>query len=196
MTTFYSEHYAAESSASVAPATELPAVRTRHVPGIDRTPMYVSRVHVDFSAATTDPDDGDMIRLLTLRSSDRLHSIWGFWGNGEWVDGGGVMTGDLGLFHEGAAHDGAEIDDNMFATLLTVETAQDFLDHMTEAGTVPATNRMARMWEIANLGLTTPTGYTEDPQVNFDIVFTFNTVTTITTLGHISYDVWFQPSVI
>lgn len=126
-----------------------------------RTRTAISRVTA--LALTT-----DTVRMVTLRSSDRLLGL-------ELATDGGSTAGavNVGLHLAGSAHDGAVEDADMFATAVVVSTETDLVDIMTEGTLIDGVDRGRTMWEIATLGA--GTNYTEDPHIDFDITLTAST---------------------
>ena len=114
---------------------------------------------------------GDEIRMLQMRSSDRIHSIL-------FSSDGGATAGDadLGIYKSGLAHDGAVIDQNLFSTTaIDTDTAQNRVEYF-EDGALDTEDLGKPLWELADVGGGT---YTEDPSEDWDIVLTVRVAFTV-----------------
>lgn len=97
----------------------------------------------------------DTVRLLSIRSSDRLH-----WMAISAVSGLSIGI-DLGIWSQGALHDGPVIDADLFMSAVTITSAAR-VEALTEAGNVTDEQRGTPLWEM--LGLST------DSKISYDIV--------------------------
>jgi hypothetical protein len=126
---------------------------------------------------------GDEVRMLTLKSSDILHSVLFS------TDGAGTAgEADLGWYLTGDAHDGALASaasvDAMSTTALVFDTATSPL--RTEkifAGDYAAKDMGSRVWELINVS--DAATYASDPGGTFDLTMTMTetmtgTVTLVT----------------
>jgi hypothetical protein len=195
MTTYYSDHFAARSSATVPPATELPRVRVKMPSGINRVPLTVSRAYMDFrhpQHALVPLQLSDTMRLMTFKSSDRIYEIHGWWvgtGIGSWS---GTFTINLGLWNVGTEHDGTELDSELFASAVDGENIATRLDLLTEAPGVSNIHRGLQLWEV--LDATLGTGYGTDPQLEFDLVAEVQGAPTSGTGGILLFEALFAPA--
>lgn len=115
----------------------------------------------------------DTVRMISLRSSDRLLELFLA------TDGAcGAGAVDVGIFLAGESHDGASDDPDLFASAMVVSTETDLVDAFVESTTLDGVDRGRTMWEIVTLG--GGTNYTENPGINFDIVLTPTTSLTTT----------------
>jgi len=121
------------------------------------------------SAIPTDTADGDIIRMITMLSSDRIIQI--FYSS----TAGGAGTVDIGLYAAGDNHDGAVIDDDVFASAIAVTAAVARTDEFIEAATLEDQDRGKQLWQLVDEGAGT---YTTDPFEQWDICFTLDTGTT------------------
>jgi len=114
----------------------------------------------------------DIVRMISLRSGDRLLSL-------ELATDGACTAGavDVGLYLAGEAHSGAVADADLFASAMVVSTETDLLDCFVESTTLDGVDRGRTLWEIATLG--GGTNYTEDPFLLFDIVIIPSTSLTV-----------------
>lgn len=125
-----------------------------------------SRLRKKVGRATTADSTGfqttDVVRMVTLKSTDYLHTL-------ELTADGTATAGavNVGVYLTGTAHDGAVEDADMFATAVTISTELDLTNVMTEGTLVDGVDRGKQMWEIVNLG--SGETYTADSRVEFDI---------------------------
>lgn len=149
-------------SDAYAPASANTAVGRHYRPPVNISHARLrTKVHRATGLFTT----SDEVRMLSLRSSDRLLALH--------IGSGGLSTlgaCNVGLALSGDNHDGAVEDADLFATAIVTSTAKDpwAVDAFAESGTLGGVDRGKTMWEIATLG--TGTNYTADPGVNFDII--------------------------
>ncbi len=151
MAVYFSDNIADSSANTSLGVGYRATVGVRHA----RTRTSIARVTA--LALTT-----DVVRMITLRSSDRLLSL-------ELATDGACAAGavNVGLYLSGSAHDGAVADADVFATAVTVSTETDLVDIFDENTLLDGVDRGRTLWEIATLGA--GTNYTSDPIVNFDI---------------------------
>jgi hypothetical protein len=131
-----------------------------------------SRTRTDIARATGLFLTTDTVRMITLRSSDRLLELM-LAADGQSTAG----TVNVGLALSGENHDGTDEDPDLFASAFVVSTEIDLTDVFVESTTLDGVDRGRTMWEIATLG--GGTNYTEDPGVNFDITITPSTSFTV-----------------
>ncbi len=107
----------------------------------------------------------EVIRMGTFKSNDRIFKL-----EISAPDMGTAGDFDIGLHLTGSAHDGAEVDENLFADALDVNAAaSDQVEAFTEAA-LDNFDRGKALWEL--LGLST------DPGVNYDLTITAVEATT------------------
>jgi len=117
----------------------------------------------------------DVVRMGQFRSTDRLYALYY-----ESADMTGTSTIDIGLYLSGANHDGAVIDDDLFASAIdTSGQAVAYADILTSAALTP-TDRGKSLWEQAAVGAAS---YTTNPNVMFDMTILVNAATASTTAG-------------
>lgn len=188
MATYFSPHYARESTATVAPATSIGGVHRVAAPGLAGGHIHEKRARPDFTNNTNTVDiDDDVVRMLTLKSNDRLTDLWI---SGDWNVSGGTLTWDVGLYHTGDANDGAVIDRTLFTSARNSGPLADRVDAFVESGTCEHTDRGKMMWQIAVIG---GESYTIDPQLLFDVCITFNWAADPTSYGPVQIEARYVP---
>ncbi len=163
MTDFFSNHYGPEVGATnhfttlASPETPVP-VGLRH-----------SRVRSSFAQLTVpngqDLGDNDVIRLLDLKSSDRLIELF-FSMDLNW---GGTTTFNVGLYLKGGANTGSVVDEDLFGSAINWAGAITRVDYFKEATTLDDWDRGKQMWELAAIGAGSDT---VDPHVTYTIAAT------------------------
>ena len=119
----------------------------------------IARSTVTVLALTT-----DLVRMISLRSTDRLFELY-LAGNG----GATAGATDVGAYYAGDAHDGAVIDADEFATAVTSPSTAAGADVFAEAATSREVLRGAPLWEAVGLSAD-PGGYidiTMTPSTSF-----------------------------
>lgn len=167
MATWFSDHYSTgldQNSLPTLPSTTLPHAGIRH-----------SRVRRSRASATlTAIASADNVRMLTMKSSDRLYGLYCF------TDGGLDATDlDIGVYLSGDNHDGAVVDADVFGDAVNPTspiTAWDAADILDQDGAVVGDDRGKELWALASLITAT---YTTDPKLLFDIAITFNGANTV-----------------
>ncbi len=136
--------------------------------GISHARLRTKIARVTYLALTT-----DVLRMITLKSSDRLISL-------ELATDGACAAGavDVGLYLSGKNHTGAVADADMFSTALVVSTETDYVDAWLDSTLLDGVDRGRTMWALATLGA--GTNYTVDPIIEFDIVLIASTNCTTT----------------
>ena len=137
-----------------------PAVGTGHA----RMRYHRARVLIPATGTTA----ADVIRLFTMKSADRIFELL------VTSDGAGTaLVCDLGLHRTGGPlHDGAVLDQDIFASLLAVNAAIARVDEFVEAGTLEQEDRGKQIWEYDGLG------FTSDPNIQVDVTMTVTTANT------------------
>ena len=169
MATLYSNHY--NSSGTVGPGEgalteELGLDSTKKVSaGLSHSRLR--RSHAKCTVGTV-AGASDEIRMLTLKSSDRLHSL--LWS----TDGGSTNgTADLGWYKSGAAHNGALPSTNSVdafsTTAFDIKTAAGRTEAF-ELGDLDTEDIGKQVWELINVS--DASTYTVDPGGTFDITWT------------------------
>jgi hypothetical protein len=154
MATFYSDHFSSDGDN----VTTLDANR-RAPTGINHGRMRVSSCYLNVETASA--TNGDDARLIAFKSSDRIHRMF--------VSADGVPTAgtmDIGLAAAGSSHDGADVDDALFAEALDLSSAIDQVDEYDEHD-LDNFDRGKPLWELA--------GLSADPVVDYDLIATFDT---------------------
>lgn len=194
MANYYSNHFAPRSSASVPPPTSVANVRIKMETGINRVPLVGSRATLDFSGvALASIAIGDQWRLLTLKSSDRIWEISGWWDAGGALPWTGTLVNfELGLYAPGANHDGVLVDTNNYATAANLLVDAVRLNLMTSAGTTDEDMRGLQIWETLNeAGVTS---YPRDPQLEYDLTATVTNTTGLSAAGRVVIETIFSPA--
>lgn len=163
MADFYSDHYSA-AQGETGHFTTLAAPQT-----LVSTGKKSSRVRSSFAQLTVpsgqDLGDNDVIRLLDLKSSDRLIELF-FSMDLNW---GATTTFNIGLYLKGDFNAGAVVDEDLFASALNWAGAITRDERFTEAGTLDDWDRGKTMWELAAIGAGSDT---VDPQVVYTVAAT------------------------
>lgn len=165
MTVWYSDHYGADGDNDIVLVSPPKVVGVR----IKHARKRWSKAHFVGMPLDTTPD---VVRMLTMKSSDVLIDLYMS------CDGGSTAGDcDVGLYLTGGAHDGAVVDQDLFASAVDIHTAAFAPTSIyNEAATIGETNYGLPLWQLAALGAAT---YTEDPQVQFDICLTVTTSFTV-----------------
>ncbi len=175
MATFYSSHF--------APSQPATALDTAHRPPVDEghARMRVKRIDatLPLSPAFT---SGDVMRLATFRSSDRIYNIFL-----TSAGASGTVTAHLGLYLSGGAHDGAVLDADVFGSDLVVNGAIARVDEFTESAVLTNLDRGKPLWQ---LGATIVALYSSDPRTSFDLCLTA-TATLDTAAEPLVLEVWY-----
>lgn len=160
MATFYSNHYSADVGA------------TGHFTTLSNPPILVApgRGHTRFrrkEARLTVPSgqdlgDNDVIRIMDLKSSDRLINLY-FTMDANW---GATTTFNVGLYEKGNNNDGAVVDEDLFGDAIDWSGAIARVDYFDEATTLGNIDRGKTLWEQAAVGDAT---YTTDPGIMFTV---------------------------
>lgn len=154
MTDFYSNHYSAEVGETGHFTTLSTPVRFLS-PGIKHSRVRRTAAYLTVPAAQ-DLDDDDVIRLLDLKSSDRLIELF-FSMDANW---GATTTFNVGLYKKGSANNGAVIDEDLFGSAIDWSGEIARVDYFDEAGTLDDWDRGKALWELAAIGAAS---YTSDP---------------------------------
>ena len=161
MATYFSDNISGSGANTTLDSQYRASVGIRH-----------ARTRTSIARATTADSTGfqttDVVRMITLKSSDRLLAL-------ELAVDGTATAGavDIGLYLTGTAHAGAVADADLFSIAVVVSTETDLIDIMDEGTLVDGVDRGKTMWELATLG--SGTNYTSDPNVEFDICLTPST---------------------
>ncbi len=186
MARHFSEHYAADSTSAVAVATAALDPVKKAKPGIAHVNVKRKVVHLDFSQSTIAA--AEEVRCFTLKSGDRPFQMrWST--DSTWA--GSALTADIGLYTPGGAHDGAVLDIDLFASATDILATIARADVLTEAGTIEDHHRQIPLWEMLALGAGSDT---TDPFLEYDVVITFKTVTTMTVQDRIFLEMDYVPA--
>ena len=117
---------------------------------------------------------GDEVRMLTLKSSDRLYSLLVS------SDGGSTAgTIQCGFYKTGAEHDGAVASASSISCFMgaqVLSTATDRLEKF-DGGSFDDENMGLQVWELINIA--NAGTYASDPGGTFDITLTITTAFTV-----------------
>jgi len=131
---------------------------------------FGSSLKIARAAVTVDSADGDVFRFFTLPSGARIWHVYF-----ACTDSGTTGVIDIGLHKAGTAHDGAVIDDDLFATAVVTTTAAPGVvrvDVLLESTTLVEADRGKYLWQLADAGAGT---YTTDPFEDWDFTGTMDT---------------------
>jgi hypothetical protein len=157
MAEFFSDHFASPSANTAVGLHYRAPVNISQA----RTRTKVARITGLFSTS-------DVVRMMSLRSSDRLLQLH------VGSDAGSTAgTVHVGVYKPGENHDGAVEDVDLFDNALDISTAaiDPWGADAMVAGVLVGTDRGKTMWELVTLG-NGPGNYTEDPNLGFDLCFT------------------------
>ncbi len=182
MANAFSDHFNSSGSlgpgaGTVAEALPLDSQRRAHV-GFGHTRFRWMR------AAVTVGDDvgiGDQIRMMTLKSSDRIIEFF-------FTSDGGTTAGsvDIGVYLTGRAHDGALPSTNsvdQWSTTAVAVTAIVARVTRFALGDIAVIQKGLQLWEMINVS--DAATYAVDPLVNFDITMTATIAFTVSTAAMI-----------
>ena len=177
------------SSGTVSPgigalAEELP-LDTQRRASAGLSHARVRRTHATVGLGTV-AGVGDQVRMLQLKSGDRLYSL-------QFSSDGGNDAGDadLGFYKTGSAHDGALPSTNSVdcfsSTAIAVDTAATRTE-LFQAGDFDDENVGLQVWELINVS--DAGTYAADPGGTFDITFTM-TVASTTTISIVQLEAYY-----
>lgn len=146
-TNYFSDLYAGLATASTLDAQK-------------RASAGVSHGRIRYSVCRFDPGEvvtiNSIVRMKQFKSGDRIHSILL-----SSTDSGDTGDIDLGFYKTGAAHDGAVVDLDLFASAQDVNAAiRERIEVFDEAG-LDDHDRGKTLWELA--------GQSSDPMEDWDL---------------------------
>jgi len=158
MAVHYSDHFGTgvDIQAIVDPRTVTSA-------GKKHASKRIARAEIDMGASTV--ADGEVCRLLTLKSGDRIFSIK------DACDGSGtaLTTVDLGIYLTGDNNDGAAVDIDLFGAALDCDVGYALTERVLTGSQVDEDTGKT-LWELLDLNAAT---LTEDPLVEYDLCYTY-----------------------
>ena len=161
MPNYYSPHFTVDTpTATVGTSADVPRIKA--APGLRHAGVKHSHALIDISG--TDLATTEVLRMFTMKSSDRLLEL--YLTN---THTGSALTFDVGLYDVGNNHDGAVVDANLLATITDGTAATRtalFADILGD------TDRGKALWELL--------GLSADPIKDYDVCLTAVTVTTVT----------------
>lgn len=161
MSDWYSNHFGidgTDDAAAAHPNIKVPV-------GIGHAKMYVKSASITVPATVA---AADVLRMFTLRSSDRL---WALYHN---TDGAADASNsaEVGIYAVNANHTGAVLDVDLFGAAHDLSTAAlDVLTEIMTSGAAGGEDRLKTMWEIFFLGAGTDE---VDPEVKYELCTTLN----------------------
>ncbi len=172
MSRAYSDHFNSNTIPGVAAALTdlLPLDKQRRIGagvGHARLRKKVARAVVPTAGMT----DNDELRLMQFKSGDRIFDI-----RATGLTESATYAADLGLYKSGLNHDGAAIDEDLFATALAFGGGALGRTEAFTEGELANIHRGRPLWYLANVGAGT---YTKDPMEDWDLVLT-STATGVT----------------
>ncbi len=198
MANFFSDLYAPRGSATQVVTTGvLPNRRFKAAPGISRVPMHSTRGYFDFRSSSNPVlTTGDELRLMKMRSGDRIYEL-NLWvsntGYGDWA---GSLVMDFGLAEQGPKHDGPVLERSFFASDIDIVggAPHNRTDLLVEANVLQTGYRGWLLWEIMADTIIAFQDDVNDPVTNFDLVATVDSGTPTGTQGSILVEMIFQPA--
>ncbi len=164
MTDFYSNWYS-PGVGETNHFTTLNTLQTLVSPGLAHSRVRRSGAQLTVPNAQ-DLADNDVIRLLDLKSSDRLIELF-FSMDANW---GATTTFNVGLYLKGGSpNDGAVVDEDLFGSAENWAGAIARVDSFKEAATLDDWDRGKTLWELAAIGAAS---YTVDPHLDFTVAVT------------------------
>lgn len=160
MTTWYSDHFGTDGDNDTSLADPPKIVSA----GISHGRVRYKRGYFKGLALQVAPD---VIRFFQLRSKDRLLELLISSDGGS--DAGAL---DIGLHLAGTNHDGAVVDQDLFASAQDISSAIERTDIFNESAVLQHEDHGKTLWELAAVGAAS---YTEDPQLVFEVTGTITT---------------------
>jgi hypothetical protein len=157
MANWYSNHFGADGDGDTAAA---------HPNIVVPVGIGHARVRIKSASITvTDTAATDVLRMFTMKSSDRLWALY------TQTDGGfsASNSAEVGLFTVNDTHTGAVLDVDLFGAGQDYTSALDTLTEIFTSGALTGISRMKHMWEIYKVGAGTDT---VDPQVKYEFGIT------------------------
>lgn len=127
--------------------------------GIGHSRARLKIATIDTSGSN--PASGDVYRMMSFKSSDRLFELRVSNDGGHDV----VTSADVGLYTYNADHDGAVLDVDLFDAALDLTAAGDWDEILTD-GALSGVDRGKQLWEQYAVGAGSDTS---DPQVTYEI---------------------------
>ena len=165
MTVWYSDHFGADGDND----TSLPSIGKITPASVNHGRIYYKRATVTGLPLNSAPD---VIRFFSLKSGDRLLELLI---SSDGSPGAGAM--DIGLHLSGTAHDGAVVDQDLFASAQSISTAIERTDVFNESAVLQHEDHGKTLWALATVGALS---LTADPLVNYDVTGTVTTSFTTT----------------
>ncbi len=163
MTDFYSNHYSPDVG-ETNHFTTLNSVQAAVSPGLSHSRVRRSAAQLTVPSGQ-DLADNDVIRLLDLKSSDRLIQLFTSM-NDQW---GSTADFNVGLYLKGTLNTGDVVDEDLFVAAANWAAAIARVDQFA-VGTLDDHDRGKQMWELVNA--VTGSTYASDPQVVFTVAAT------------------------
>lgn len=163
MPTYYSDHFSGVVSGTNAEDNTVLDEQKRTDPYERHGRMRYSRAEFTGTLVV-----GDVVRLMTLKSSDCLNHVFI-----TCEVHGSSGTTQIGLHKTGGTHDGALIDANIIKTGIDSTSASAHAEILGGGSPDLDLLRGKPLWEAANLGASAP-GYTRDPMENWDVTLNSN----------------------
>lgn len=146
-----------------------------------RASAGVSHGRLRYAVARFDPGEvvtvSSSVRLKQFKSGDRINSILI-----SCPDAGTTGDVDLGIYKSGASHDGAVVDNDLFATDLDVNAAALSQVDVFDEAALDDQDRGKTLWELA--------GQSSDPMEDWDLTMDFPEATTDAT-WEVTFEVFY-----
>tara|TARA_R110000824_G_scaffold149633_4_gene319955 strand:- start:14550 stop:15089 length:540 start_codon:yes stop_codon:yes gene_type:complete len=179
MATYYSNLIQPEQTTP----TTLPAIANIASVGQHRGRLRYSRAEINF-ALGTDLADDEVIRWLTLKSSDRIIELHAS-SDADWHT---VATFNIGLYLTGSNHDGAVADEDRFGSAVDFVNAVSRTDVFKEAATLTDMDRGKPIWELLGESADTATSYDLTWQASANITASAGAVNSVMEVYYVSGD--------
>jgi len=150
-----------------------------------RTSLATATIPVTVGSPAAAWATGDFVRLLTMRSSDRIVDIR-IWTDATLAAATALAT-DIGIYLAGLNHDGAVVDVDLFGTAFNLMSASPVARvSVFDDGALADEHRYLPLWAALSIGAGTDTS---DPEVLYDIALTMGTVTGAVVAGEVFLEV-------
>ena len=163
--------------------TTVPTIRAITSAGQHRGRLRYSRAEINF-ASGTDLADNEVIRWVTLKSSDRIIELHAS-SDADWRS---TATFNIGLYLTGSNHDGAEADEDLFASAVDFQNAVARTDVFKEATTLTDMDRGKPIWTLLGASADTATSYDLVWQATANIDATADATNSVMEVYYVSGD--------
>jgi len=162
VTVYFSDHFAGDTNTTLDAGRRAPASKAH------------GRIRVRRAEVTQDLGDNDVVRMMPVRSSDRVLALFL-----TCTASGAAGAIDVGLYRAGNAHDGTVIQKNIFANGQVTTTALNRVD-IFGGHLLSGTKRGWELWRASF-------AYSADPREDWNLTVDCNAATTDATTIVLEY---------